>query len=177
MNKIAVIYESKYGSTQKYAQWIAEEVNGDLFHCSKVNVEKLMQYNVIVYGGGLYASGIAGVSVITKNFESIKDKKIIVFTVGLASTDRKEIFAPIVEKNFSETMRNSIKFFHLRGGINYKELNLIHKLMMAMLKTVITRKAPDEMTDDDKQLLATYGTKVDLTNKNTIKLLVDYVKS
>lgn len=177
MNKIAVIYESKYGSTQKYAQWIAEEVNGDLFHCSKVNVEKLMQYNVIVYGGGLYASGIAGVSVITKNFESIKDKKIIVFTVGLASTDRKEIFAPIIEKNFSETMRNSIKFFHLRGGINYKELNLMHKLMMAMLKTVITRKVPDKITDDDKQLLATYGTKVDFTDKNTIIPLVDYIKS
>lgn len=177
MNKIAVIYESKYGSTEKYAQWIANEAKADLFHCLEVNIEKLIAYDTIVYGGGLYASGIAGVSIITKNFESIKDKKIIVFTVGLASTDRKEVFAPIIEKNFSKQMRGNIKFFHLRGGIDYKKLNLIHKSMMAMLKTVIARKNPSKLTDDDKQLLATYGSKVDFTDKNTITSLVNYIKS
>jgi len=176
MNKIAVIYKSRYGSTKKYAQWIADEVKGDLFNCSEVNVEKLTEYDIIIYGGGLYASGIAGISLITKNFERIKDKKIIVFTVGLASTNRKEVFAPIIEKNFSKSMYANIKFFHLRGEIDYKKLGLIHKSMMAMLRKVIIRKKPDELTDDDKQLLDTYGGKVDFTDKNTITPLVNYIK-
>lgn len=174
-NKIAVIYKSKYGSTKKYAQWIAEEAKGDLFNDSQINGEKLKEYHTIVYGGGLYASGIEGISIITKNFNIIKDKKIIVFTVGLASTDKKEVFTPIIEKNFTKEMADSIKFFHFRGGIDYKRLSLVHKAMMAMLKKIIAKKSEDKLTEDDKQLLDTYGDKIDFTDKSTITPLVNYV--
>ena len=118
MNNIAVVYKSIYGSTKRYAQWIAEEAKADCFEYSEIKAKKLMEYDTIIYGGGLYASGIAGVSIITKNYEILKDKKIIVFTVGLASTDKEEAFLPIIEKNFTKEMRDSIKFFHLRGGID-----------------------------------------------------------
>lgn len=176
MDKIAVVYRSKYGSTKKYAQWIAEEARADLYECSQVDINKLMEYHTIIYGGGLYASGIAGVPIITKNYNLLKDKRIIVFTVGLASTDDEEIFTPIIKKNFpSEEMRENIKFFHLRGGIDYKKLGIVHKSMMAMLKTMISRKDTNELSDDDKELLATYGGKVDFTDKNTIKPLISFL--
>ncbi|MCR2044853.1 flavodoxin domain-containing protein [Anaerosalibacter massiliensis] len=176
MNKIVVVYKSKYGSTKKYAQWIAEESKADLFEHSQVDIKKLMEYDTIVYGGGLYVSGIAGISVITKNYKALKDKRIIVFTVGLASTDRKEVFSPIIEKNFSKEMSDSIKFFHLRGGIDYKKLGFIHKSMMAMLKTVISKKDSQELSDDDRELLATYGKKVDFTDKSTLKPLLLFLE-
>lgn len=102
MNNMAIIYKSKYGSTKKYAQWIAEETKADLFEYSEVEVKKLMQYDTIVYGGGLYANGIAGISIITKNYQVLKDKKIIVFTVGIVSTDSAEAFSPIIEKIFQK---------------------------------------------------------------------------
>ena len=175
MSNIAIIYKSKYGSTKKYAQWIAEEAKADLFECSDIGAEKLMKYDTIVYGGGLYASGIIGISTITKNFENLKDKRIIVFTVGIASTDREEIFIPIIEKNFTEEMREKIKFFHLRGGINYKKLGLMHKSMMAMVKTSTSKKSSQELSEDDRELLATYGKKVDFTDKNSIKPLLSFL--
>ena len=177
MNNIAIVYKSKYGSTKRYAQWIAEETKGDCFRSSGIGIKKLMEYDTIVYGGGLYASGIAGISIITKNYESLKDKKIIVFTVGLASTDREEVFLPIIEKNFSKEMRDTIKFFHLRGGIDYKKLGIIHKSMMAMLKNIISKKNSDELSDDDRELLATYGGKVDFTDKNTITPLLSFLEN
>ena len=177
MNKIVVIYKSKYGSTKRYAQWIAEETKSDIFESSEIGINKLMEYDIIIYGGGLYASGISGVSILTKNFESLKDKKIIVFTVGLASTDRKEVFSPIIEKNFSKEMRDNIIFYHLRGGIDYKKLSLVHKSMMAGLKMVVSKKSSNELTDDDRELLATYGKKVDFTEKNTITPLLLYLES
>ena len=176
MSNTVVVYESKYGSTKKYAQWIAEEIKADLFEKSKMDIPKLKEYDTIVYGGGLYASGIAGVSIIVKNYEKIKDKRIVVFTVGLASTDREEVFIPIIEKNFSKEMRENIKFFHLRGGIDYKKLGLVHKSMMAMLKTMISRKDVNELSDDDKELLDTYGKRVDFIDKNTIAPLVLFLK-
>lgn len=175
MSNIAVVYKSKYGSTKKYAQWIAEETNADLFENSKTDVRDLIQYDTIVYGGGLYASGIAGISLITKNYEVLKDKRIVVFTVGLASTDRKEVFYSIIEKNFSQEMCDNIEFFHLRGGIDYKKLGFIHRSMMAMLKTVISKKDPEKLTDDDRELLATYGDKIDFTDKNSLKPLLVFL--
>ena len=58
MSKIAIVYKSKYGSTKKYAQWIAQESSGDLFESSKVKAKKISEYDIIVFGGGLYAGGI-----------------------------------------------------------------------------------------------------------------------
>ena len=134
MGKIAVVYKSKYGSTKKYAQWIAEECQADLFDVSEAGAEKLKGNDTIVYGGAIYASGISGVSVITKNYERLKDKKIIVFTVGIAAVNDEESFLSIIEKSFSKEMINGIKFFHFRGGIDYKNLGMLHKSMLTVLK-------------------------------------------
>lgn len=177
MNKVAVIFKSEHGSTKKYAEWIANEVNADLFKYSEIKTEDLSKYDTIVFGGGLYASGINGISTITKNFQILKNKNVIIFTVGLASTDDKEIFKPILEKNFTEEMREKMKFFHLRGGIDYKRLNFIHKSMMAMLKKMVAKKKPEELTEEDKMMLDTYGDKVDFTDIKTIEPLVLYVKN
>ncbi|NLL82355.1 MAG: flavodoxin [Tissierellia bacterium] len=176
MKDTVVVYKSKYGSTKKYAQWIAEETKADLFEGSEIVASDLKEYATIIFGGGLYAGGIAGISTLTKNYELLKDKRIIVFTVGLSSTDKKEIFLPILEKSFSEEMQQRISFFHLRGGIDYKRLSIVHRVMMGMLKLVISRKDPSDLSEDDKGLLATYGKKVDFTDKSTIKPLLSYLE-
>ncbi len=177
MNKTAVVYKSKYGSTKKYAKSISERLNADLFEQSDIKTESLAGYDTIVYGAGLYASGINGISLITKNFDKLKNKNLIVFTVGLAATDDKEIFEPIIKKNFTEDMRSCITFFHLRGGIDYKKLNFLHKNMMGMLKKMVAKKKEEKLTDEDKMMLKTYGEKVDFTDIASADPLISYVKS
>ena len=177
MNKLVVVYESKYGSTKQYAQWIAQELEADLFDRSKMNGEKLEDYDIIIFGGGLYATGIAGISLIKKNYQKIKDKVIVVFTVGLAPTDNKEAFVPVIEKNFNKEMQDNIHFFHLRGKIDYQNLGMIHNMMMRMLRSTLANKSEDQLTPDDKELLATFGKKVDFTDKVTIETLITFIKS
>lgn len=177
--KIVVIYSSHYGYTKKYAEWIAEGLKADLCEKSKVKPMDLTNYDVIIYGGGLYAGGVNGISLLTKNWDKIKNKKIIVFTVGLADPQKEENTASIynsIGKVFSEDAKKHIKFFHFRGGIDYSKLSFIHKPMMAMLKKVINKKDESELTDEDKGLLETYGKKVDFTNKDSIAPLIEYVK-
>lgn len=176
MSKIVVVYKSKYGSTKKYAEWIAKELKADLFESSEIKNEGLFEYDTIIFGGGLYASGINGIGLVTKNFQALKCKNLIIFTVGLAPTDDKDIFKPIIEKNFTEEMRKEVKIFHLRGGIDYTKLNFLHKSMMSMLKRMVANKNPEELSTDDKMMLETYGKKVDFTNIETIEPLVSYVR-
>lgn len=175
MDDIAVIYKSKYGSTKKYAEWISEKLKCDLFEISEIEGNKLKKYSTIIFGGGIYASGINGIKFINKNYEIIKDKNIIIFTVGLSSTDDKSIFKPIIEKNFTQDMQEDIDFFHLRGGIDYKKLSLLHKTMMAMLKRVVLKKDEKERTSEDESFLKTYGKKIDFTDKKYIQSIISHV--
>lgn len=177
MEKVVVIYKSKYGSTKKYAQWISQVLDCDLFDGTDINKEDLLKYQTIIYGGGLYASGINGVSLITKNYNLIKEKNIIIFTVGLADPNVKEHFRPIIDKNLNDEMKNKIKIFNLRGAIDYKNLKLFHKTLMALLKSKVKKIDDDKKTEEDKLMLETYGTTVDFTDKATIEPLVTYIKS
>jgi len=82
-----VIYKSKYGATKLYAEWIGEALGCEVKDASKVKVSDLKNYDRIVYGGGLYAEVINGVTLITKNQEILKDKKIAVFTTAITPLD------------------------------------------------------------------------------------------
>ena len=44
-NKIAVIYKSKYGSTKRYAGWIALKLDADLYEVSDIRDKDLLEYN------------------------------------------------------------------------------------------------------------------------------------
>lgn len=176
MSKAAVIYKSSYGNTKKYAEWISEALNCDLFEASGTDVNIIKDYDTIIYGGGLYASGINGISLITKNYDRLKDKKLIVFTVGLADPQIKTQFIPIIDKNFTDEMKKHIEIFHLRGGIDYKKLGIIHKSMMKALKKMVEKKKEKDKTDEDRMMLDTYGTVIDFTDRESIEPILSAVR-
>jgi len=176
MGKTTVIYKSKYGSTKKYAQWIAQALDADLYDITRVNAEALSQYQTIIFGGGLYANGIIGSDFLVKNYELLKEKRIVVFTVGLANPQLTD-YTHIIDKNFPPMMRESIKIFHLRGAIDYKNINIPHKAMMAMLKRKVSKIDEKDRDEETKMMLKTYGQTVDFTDRSAINDLVDYCRT
>ncbi len=71
-----ILYKSKYGSTKKYAEWIAERTGFECIKTDDADIRKVQKYDVIILGGGIYASGIAGISFLKKNISKLKDKKM-----------------------------------------------------------------------------------------------------
>ena len=180
MKKGVVVYKSKYGSTKRYAEWISEELEYDFFSREEVDSKKLNEYDVIIYGGGLYASKVNGIELITKSFNTIKDKKIILFTCGIADTNNDNNIEHIresVHKVMTDEMQKNIKIFYLRGGIDYSELNFIHSLMMKMLIRNLKKKKYESLTIEDKEMLDSYGGKVEFEDKNSIEKILSYVRA
>lgn len=175
MGKTAVVYKSKYGTTKRYAEWIAEDTGADLFECSKISADALKSYDSIVYGGGLYAGGIIGFSLIKKGYEKLRDKNIIVFAVG-ASTQAKKAEEEVIKRNFTDEMRDEVQFFFLRGGYNYADMKPLDRLLMFILKKTIEKKPPEKRDDDEKGILATYGKKVNFTEREKIASIVEVIK-
>ena len=120
-----VIYKSKYGSTKTYAIWISEALGFDLCDSKNVSIKNLLEYDSIVYGGGLYAEVINGVHLITKNIDALEGKKIAIFSTGITPLDCREYYDKyVVEKNFKKQRdynyilcisrhRNQEKFMHI----------------------------------------------------------------
>jgi menaquinone-dependent protoporphyrinogen IX oxidase len=173
-DKTIVIYKSKYGSTKKYAQWIAKRVQGDLVENSEVKLGDLQKYDTIILGGSLHAVGIKGVKLLTENFEQLKDKQIIVFAVG-CSPVTEEAINHIINHNFTEEIKERINFFYLRGAFNYKKLNLIDKLLMLALKFKIKMQKKGELDEDTKALLDSYDNPVDFTDEEAIAPIIESI--
>ncbi len=172
--KVAVIYKSNYGTTKRYAEWIAEEVNGDLFERAAVKISDLANYDVIIYGGSLHAVGIKGVKLITDNFNNLQDKKVIVYGVG-ASPAREEAFRAVFDKNFVDDIKEKVNFFMLRGAFDYSKLSVGDKVLMNMLKYQLEKKKPEELDEDMKGLLACYNEPADWTDKAAIAPIIDCI--
>jgi hypothetical protein len=172
IGKIIVIYKTKYGTTKRYAEWIANELDASLFEAGAIKPEQLANYDVVIYGGGLYAGGIAGIKLVTQ----APSKSLVVFTVGAADPAITD-YSAILCQNFTSELLSRIKVFHLRGGIDYPNLGVIHKGMMAMRKKVLEKKTEDERSSEDRAFIETYGSKIDFTDKSTIQPLVEYVRT
>ena len=176
MKKVALVYKTKYGSTEKYANWIAEDTGADIFKVSEIKADKLEAYNTIVYCGGLYVGGILGFSFIKKNYLKFCDKKLIVVAVG-ATLKKDEAIEEIKAKNFTDEMEDKVELFLLRGGLNYKKMNLIDRLLMFLLIKSVKLKKAEELDDDTKGMIATYGKVVDFTNKNAIEPIIHAINN
>jgi len=170
--KAVVIYKSKYGSTKKYGEWIADELACDIFDAKDIEVERLKDYDTIIYGGGLYAEVIAGVSLITKNIDTLKDKKLIVYTTGITPIDCREYYDKmVVEKNFKPKIREKIKIYNLPGKMVLSELSLVHRTALKTLKKIMSGK--ENPTDMEKMLIDLCDADGDFSNKDFIYELVE----
>jgi len=172
MPQTVVVYRSISGFTKKYALWIAEELTADIWDSRKMDAKKLLGYDVIVFGGSLHAVGINGLSFIKDNIQRLVGKKIVVFAVG-ASPPTDNLVEEIKKRNFIELP--NVKLFYLRGGFNFRKLDLNNKILMALFKVRIKMKK--EKTPDEVGMLAAYSKPLDCTKKDNIKELVTYTKT
>ncbi|MBS4959124.1 MAG: flavodoxin, partial [Clostridium sp.] len=75
--------------------------NCDLKVADDITIEELEKYDVIIYGGGLYAVGINGLALIKKNYDLLCNKKIVIWATG-ASTGREEELQQVWDYNFNK---------------------------------------------------------------------------
>ncbi|MCL2578547.1 MAG: flavodoxin domain-containing protein [Oscillospiraceae bacterium] len=171
MGGVAVIYKSKYGSTRRYAEWIGSALGASVLEAGAVKPDSLMGYDLVIYGGGLYAGGINGVDLVTKK----PCKALVVFTVGLADPSETD-YTGVLDQNFKGGLRSAVKVFHLRGGIDFGKLGLVHKGIMAMVRKSIAKKNPAQMSGEEKAIALINGENADFTDRAAIEPIVAYVK-
>jgi len=177
MDKTLVVYNSKYGYTKKYAYWLAEELKADICTDKNLKREELNNYSKILFGSSLYASANKAASLVVKHFEQIKDRKVILFTCGVADISSESNVVAInkmLDKIITPEIRKKVKIFHVRGGIDYSKLTFLHKIMMKVPYSRVKKKPENEWTDEERNFMVTYGQKIDFSDKKMLEPIIRY---
>lgn len=168
--KIIVIYKSKTGFTEKYAHWIADDLQCDIVSLEKSIITGMAQYDIVIFGGGIHAGKIKGIKLFKNNISFIKDKKIIVFATGATAPIPEEI-ERFEKDNIPQGM--DITFFYFQSGINYERMQGSDRLLMGVLKTVL--KVKKNKSDTEQGTLDAIQNSYDYSNHSQIEPLCNYI--
>ncbi|NCC80193.1 MAG: flavodoxin [Clostridia bacterium] len=173
--KAVVVYSSKTGFTKKYAEWIAEDLSLEAYDLEESDnlKEVLSGVDTLIFGGGLYAIGINGLKKLLNENQTKSISNIFVFCTGL-SLRSVEVQREIFKNNLKDVEKNNVRLYYYRGGFDFQKLSLIDQLLMRMLKLKIQwKKKKGPLSSDEKGMLAVFHRKVDFTDRNLIRELVD----
>ena len=135
MNRILIIYHSKTGFSKRYAQWLAEELNGRTLPFRDRKSADLTEYDTIILTGGLYAGQMSGLKWLKKQLPALAGKRLAAVAVGCA---------PIGIPGQAESMAQlfggtpEIQGFYCQGGLDYEHMGAVDRAMMAALRAALS---------------------------------------
>ena len=174
MDMRIIVYGSRYGTTKKYAEELSRVTGVPALSYEKV--KDINVYEEIYYFGALYAGGVMGMKKTFLRLLDADSKKIIITTVGLADPQDEENVCAIersMEKQLTPEIYQKAKIFHLRGGIDYERLGVVHMTMMAMLYEKAKKLPEKKMTADAKALVETYKKQVNFVDFRGLWPIID----
>lgn len=175
MEKGIIVYQSKYGATKKYVEWLQGMTNFRCIEISKAVVNEVAQYETIILCGGIYASGIAGLSFLKKNIDKLKNKKLAILCVGASPYDEKA-FADIKAHNLTGDLRD-IPLFYGRGAWNENKMKFMDRTLCKMLQKSVAKKDPSTYEPWMQALMCAVGQNRDWTDKKYLIPLMEYLKN
>ncbi|QRV01619.1 hypothetical protein JTE88_05815 [Arcanobacterium phocisimile] len=146
MKRTIVVYSTVTGFARTYAQWIAEDLDADLYSLEELlplikhGQVTLNAYDLIIYGAGVRMGVIRNFAKFRKLLKRsglLTSKKIIVWANG-GTPQHPDRDYRSASRTFNrvELARHDYAYFYLEGGVRYEGLNPFEK---GLLKTFAKR--------------------------------------
>ncbi len=132
--KTLILYNTKYGITKKYAQWIQEELAGSqIFNIINFDTNVIQNYDNVVFGSNTYLGKLAGLDFLVNNWNKLQTKNVYLFSVGFFPPDSEESTKTYI--SIPEYIREKIQYIKLPGIINSEELEFFDKMIVTGINT------------------------------------------
>ena len=193
-----VLYTSKYGAAETYAQWIAEALGCCAVPLDKFSKKELQGYDTVIYGGGVQAGGIRGLEQFTKwikgdlklrqmakrgtisEAEAAEigafDRQYYIFAVGI-SLDSEENRLQLRDINFDKDWLRDLPCFFLPGAFDPAKLAGVDKAIIKVATKMFLDKPEAQAAAEDMQVLRYFETGCDLIDRTRTTALIESVKS
>lgn len=165
--KVLVLYESKTGYTRRYAEWISEEVKGDLLTLKEATLGRVRAADLLIFGGNIRGSIISGQEKMMRLAQKAGGKKTFYFGVGMR---------PVTPRTLELLRKNNWiaeNLFYFRGGLDQEALSPGDRTMLRVYQAMLKRRR--EIHPEDEQLLRDLRVPGDFSDREQIKPLLNAV--
>ena len=150
-----IVYNSNSGHTKEYAEML-----GSILKIESISLKDYKKDDEpIIFMGWVFGSMIMGLNKV------MDSKKICVCAVGM-SKESKENTDNIIKVNNYDG-----KLFYLRGGVDYKKLKGIKKMMLKM----VGNKTIKENKEEDKDIIEVFKNGGNFIKKENLNEVIDYI--
>lgn len=134
--KTLVVYESVYGHTKQYAEWIAQALNADLKLVDAASDLNPQAYDTIVFGGPIYVGKVKRIQWLSSHADALKGKQIILFTTGMTPPDNTQAYAEMMQTQLPSNVALA-GVYHLPGVVDPSKLKLSHRMIFKMVRKMV----------------------------------------
>ena len=169
-----VLYTTKHGATQRYAERIAAPLDALVKDASYARVDRAKSYDAIVLGCPVYMGKIKGLDFFVDYAKELTDKRLVLFTCGLYDPAQEDVRAAL-DKQLQDRLGDAlaqISVFHLRGSLRWQSLCLAERLLMKALLSDMKKKPEAQRSETDRLMIETEGGALDFADEADIDSIV-----
>lgn len=174
MSRTLVLYQSKYGATRRYAGLLRSALGCDVYETTAIAQARLERYDCIIFAGGVYASGVAGLRMLQKYYARLAGKKLAVLCVGASPYD-EAAFATLCAHNLRGPLAG-IPAFYARGAWDESRMDWKDRTLCRLLQKAVAKKPPADCDPWMQALLGAAGQICDWTDEAYLAPLLAYVR-
>ena len=169
-NNAIVLYNSKTGFTQRYAELIGREV-GCLVLPLRDAPADLSPYTAVVFGSRLHAGTFDGWKKVRALLAQRGAKKLVVFATGAMPNQAEAQIQKMWAQNLTAEERETVPHFYLQAGLCYEKMGGIDRAMMKFAAWAMTRRKDE--TPEDEAFQNAIRQSYDISGPEYIRPVVD----
>ena len=127
-----VIYKGKYGATKQYAMWIGQELQLSVASADRFPIAELSKYDYFILGSSVYIGKLEIKDWLKKNFDFLRNKKILFFQVSASPPDQIEKRESYNKASLPLSILEKIQFYYLPGRMIMRNLSTWDRFMLKM---------------------------------------------
>ena len=174
--KTLIIYTTQTGFTKRYAEWLAERMNGDLLDlkdAQKKNMAFFEDYDAICYGGWAMAGSLVKAKWFLEKAAGWRNKRLAMFCVGGSPNDNPDVDA-FLQNALTDEQKKYIRVFYCQGGFNYEKMKAPSRIAMKMFVSALKNKK--DATEKEKVMAEKMASSYDISDVKYIEPVAEYLR-
>jgi len=132
MKKGVIIYESKYGATEQYADWLSDAIQCAAVRPEKLSPARLAQYDLLILGTPVYMGKLRISKWLKQNLGAFGKKQVLLFIVCGTSDAEPHEQSRIIHDNLPPDFIARSKIFFLPGRCLTEKTSIQDRLLLAL---------------------------------------------
>ncbi|MDE6840100.1 MAG: flavodoxin domain-containing protein [Oscillospiraceae bacterium] len=171
---IIILYNSRTGFTQQYAELLAAELNCPVLPWKDAPAD-LSGYGAVVFGSRLHAGIFDGWKKARKLLARRGANKVVLFATGAMPNEAEDQIQKTWAQNLTPEERKSIPHFYLQAGLLLEKLGLGDRAMLKAAAWAMGRK--QAKTPEDEAFRDAISRSYDISDPKYLQPLADCLRT